>query len=63
MKISYFHKRVGVAVEHLVRGTAAGVFEMKRINHKIKLDGEVLARFHFENWMPTRDFVIEWRGR
>ncbi len=21
------------------------------------------ARFHFENWMPTRDFVIEWRGR
>ena len=27
------------------------------------LDGEVLARFHFENWMPTRDFVIEWRGR
>ncbi len=36
---------------------------MKRIYHIIKLDGEVLARFHFENWMPTRDFVIEWRGR
>jgi hypothetical protein len=27
------------------------------------IDGEVLARFHFENWMPTRDFVIEWRER
>lgn len=24
-------------------------------------DGVITARFHFENWMPTRDFVIEWR--
>ncbi|MGC9314884.1 MAG: hypothetical protein ACP5G4_04540 [bacterium] len=26
-------------------------------------DGIITARFHFENWMPERDFVIEWRGR
>jgi len=42
-------------------GDFEGIYISYAPDTRETLDGEVLARFHFENWLPTRDFVIEWR--